>query len=607
MDIAPVITPGTTAPAADATGAGAAVPTAPGQAFSDLFAVALGGTEVPAPVTAVIPATAVVTLPVTPAASNPASVTTDVPADAVAATPVRVAVQGDALPSSVTDPPESPPEIPSTSRKDAQATAPNAPATRLDQPENQEVKTDPKTNQVPVDQTAAAIVAATAQASAVQVPNPTLPIASAPEVEVPSEPKATTLVATSPSQTPAPPTTDNSDSAAQNLVKQSLVTQGTTAPAVAPPVVSGPVTATPSPNEKTVKMSASGSRESAKSRSAKASQSSPVDATQAADQTSDPLTPETTSTGDLDAPAMSERVADVSVSLTVASDKTALPKETSDAPKLDAAPDLGVVPVVTVAAVAEPAKSPDKAAAKTIESTDNIAIGSTAIKAPEIKTPETKVAEKNSDSTFAEVLVETAVKGDKDSADGGDQTSKDQPTADPAPVASTAVRSSATDRPEAGTDRPEVDRHLVVRQVADRIENMVASRPRDGVTIHLEPRDLGTVTLVVKGLSSALDVQVSASDTRVRAGLEASRNDLAQALAPRGIELRDVRIVTAASSGSGTGPGSKDGGANSNPDGRPRQQASNSSQTGFTQSSTRTARSTGSRGSRRTGGVDLLV
>ena len=161
---------------------------------------------------------------------------------------------------------------------------------------------------------------------------------------------------------------------------------------------------------------------------------------------------------------------------------------------------------------------------------------------------------------FGEAMVAISEAASPDRGGEEDSPAQDSPT----PMSQDSpVRSAATEKPEAGADRPALDRHLVVRQVAERIENLVAARPKDGVTIHLEPRDLGTITLVVKGLSTALDVQVAASDERVQKGLDASRPELAQALAPRGIELRELRIAHAPTPSGGSAMGGD------HPQGRP--------------------------------------
>ena len=184
---------------------------------------------------------------------------------------------------------------------------------------------------------------------------------------------------------------------------------------------------------------------------------------------------------------------------------------------------------------------------------------------------------------------------------GDDSDAPPQESPVPTPHSPT-LRSAATEKPEAGADRAPLDRHLVVRQVAERIESLVAARPKDGVTIHLEPRDLGTITLVVKGLASALDVQVAASDERVQRGLDASRPELAQALAPRGIELRELRVAHAPTPLGGSSMTGDNPQGRPHPEDRPRPQtpASFVSVPPKAQPSSRAVRISGR-------GVDLLV
>lgn len=278
-----------------------------------------------------------------------------------------------------------------------------------------------------------------------------------------------------------------------------------------------------------------------------------------------------------------------------------LPREGkgSDAkgPKLESAPDLGIVPMVTLEEA--PLESADKTVVKKAK-----AESQAVPMVEEPVAPAKPLETKNTDKTNALTLAEFP-KGESPTG-GGDANPNDQPAPhdNPAPIASSTVRTVATEKPEAGNQRPEVDRHLVVRQVADRIENLVAARPREGVTIHLEPRDLGSVTLVVKGLASALDVQMTASDSRVRESLDSARPELAQALAPRGIELRELRVAPAPTNSSGTA--GRDGGTN--PDGRPRHQTPHSSTPSFTNPTGRSATSqTRTRAPRSGRGVDLLV
>ena len=207
----------------------------------------------------------------------------------------------------------------------------------------------------------------------------------------------------------------------------------------------------------------------------------------------------------------------------------------------------------------------------------------------------------SSGSALGEAVATSLGRTDHAADDGSEDAPRDDSPEAPPTIPPLAVRSAATEKPEAGADRPAIDRHLVVRQVAERIENLVAARPKDGVTIHLEPRDLGTITLVVKGLSSALDVQLAASDERVQKGLDASRPELAQALAPRGIELRELRVAYAPTPSGGSSMGGDHPQRGTNPEDRPRPQTPS-----FVIPSRRTAPS--SRPLRASGrGVDLFV
>lgn len=86
-----------------------------------------------------------------------------------------------------------------------------------------------------------------------------------------------------------------------------------------------------------------------------------------------------------------------------------------------------------------------------------------------------------------------------------------------------------------------VDRVAVVRQVADRIE-LLAAAPRDGVTVRLEPRDLGSITMVVKSQGDEVDAHIVASNEGVRAALDGSRVQLREALESRGLNLGTMTV-----------------------------------------------------------------
>jgi len=102
------------------------------------------------------------------------------------------------------------------------------------------------------------------------------------------------------------------------------------------------------------------------------------------------------------------------------------------------------------------------------------------------------------------------------------------------------------------------DASALVRQLADRIEQLAAIRPRDGVRIRLEPEYLGSVTIVVRGGRSNVEAELGASNPDVKAALEANRQHLAAALEARGYHLAAITVdVQQESASSSTGADSR--------------------------------------------------
>jgi flagellar hook-length control protein FliK len=86
----------------------------------------------------------------------------------------------------------------------------------------------------------------------------------------------------------------------------------------------------------------------------------------------------------------------------------------------------------------------------------------------------------------------------------------------------------------------------VLRQVADRIELLAAAKPRNGVTVRLEPEEFGTITLIVRAHGNAVDAEVFAANDEVRKALDASRALLGSSLQARGITLQTLTVDTQA-------------------------------------------------------------
>lgn len=111
----------------------------------------------------------------------------------------------------------------------------------------------------------------------------------------------------------------------------------------------------------------------------------------------------------------------------------------------------------------------------------------------------------------------------------------------------TSVSPSSIERPAirpVGQVRPEEVR-IVTHQIADRIERLQEGRSPATVTIHLDPQDLGSVTLTVRSLGRLIDADVSASNEAVRAALEQNRPQLAQAVESRGYTMGSLQFSQA--------------------------------------------------------------
>lgn len=108
------------------------------------------------------------------------------------------------------------------------------------------------------------------------------------------------------------------------------------------------------------------------------------------------------------------------------------------------------------------------------------------------------------------------------------------------------VRTSAT-APREMPKLTEVQVKNVISQVIDRAEALAASRPKNGVTIHLRPQELGTITLIVKRTGTAdVEAQMFASNERVREALESNRGVLLQNLESKGLNVAAVTVADSA-------------------------------------------------------------
>ncbi len=99
------------------------------------------------------------------------------------------------------------------------------------------------------------------------------------------------------------------------------------------------------------------------------------------------------------------------------------------------------------------------------------------------------------------------------------------------------------------------DLNATIRQAADRIDLLAATRAKNGVVVHLQPAHLGSITLTVKSTGGAIETEISASNENVRTALEQNHSMLSHALEQKGYQLESVTVkahADAAQTGSST-------------------------------------------------------
>jgi flagellar hook-length control protein FliK len=80
----------------------------------------------------------------------------------------------------------------------------------------------------------------------------------------------------------------------------------------------------------------------------------------------------------------------------------------------------------------------------------------------------------------------------------------------------------------------------------------MATRPRGAVVIHLNPEDLGSITLTVKAVGNSIETQIHASDGAVRNALDQNHAQLAASLEQKGFTLSQMTVTGSSGSSLGT-------------------------------------------------------
>lgn len=123
-------------------------------------------------------------------------------------------------------------------------------------------------------------------------------------------------------------------------------------------------------------------------------------------------------------------------------------------------------------------------------------------------------------------------------ADTGDQRPPSQPPSQTS-APHQALRTTSVEQP---AWRVAVEPEPIARQIADRIEELTANRRGGSVTIHLDPKDLGTITLTVRSFGNRVDAEIGASHEGVRAALAENRQQLSQSIESRGLSLGQLSL-----------------------------------------------------------------
>ncbi|MCX7799891.1 MAG: flagellar hook-length control protein FliK [Fimbriimonadales bacterium] len=165
--------------------------------------------------------------------------------------------------------------------------------------------------------------------------------------------------------------------------------------------------------------------------------------------------------------------------------------------------------------------------------------GTDAVQAPSAETrPDKTVLEPDVRSRVSEQTRTTVEVAQRNSAANTVDGAAVQPSAG-APLASSSIGSG---RPEANSGVLETVAPRTLRQVADRLLLLAASRRREPVTVRLEPKDLGVLTITVVQSDGQVDATLAASNEQVRAALQSSAPALQQSLEARGLQLGQLNI-----------------------------------------------------------------
>lgn len=122
-------------------------------------------------------------------------------------------------------------------------------------------------------------------------------------------------------------------------------------------------------------------------------------------------------------------------------------------------------------------------------------------------------------------------------------------TGEPVRVAeSRAAKLDSEGRPESALDSEKLN-----RQIADKAQTFLAFRREGALTIHLEPRELGQITMSVKMENGNVSTEIKASNQQVAQSLEANKQDFVRQVESRGLSLGSFSVGMSNQGQSGNG------------------------------------------------------
>ncbi|MCE9557575.1 MAG: flagellar hook-length control protein FliK [Armatimonadetes bacterium] len=83
----------------------------------------------------------------------------------------------------------------------------------------------------------------------------------------------------------------------------------------------------------------------------------------------------------------------------------------------------------------------------------------------------------------------------------------------------------------------------IVKQVVERADHFLAMKRDGAITIHLEPRELGSITLTIQNTNDGIKAEIKASNHQVQQSLEANKASLVQQVENKGLTLGSLNVT----------------------------------------------------------------